>query len=64
MVHMGHSDTRYLPVHAPLQVTPLVIDGGLMAICSTVADVKGWSMQEAADRLAANFRAFYAQQVR
>jgi Tat protein secretion system quality control protein TatD with DNase activity len=45
------------------QVTPLVIDAGLMNICTIVADVKGWSMQEAAQRLAANFTAFYAQQL-
>jgi hypothetical protein len=47
----------------PSQVTPLVIDAGLMSIARIVADVKGWSLREATDRLAANFRAFYAGQL-
>lgn len=45
------------------QVTPLVIDDSLVAMCQTVAEVKGWSMQQAADRLLDNFKAFYAEQL-
>ena len=48
---------------AAAQVTPLVIDDSLVAMCQTIADVKGWSMQQAADRLLENFRAFYEGQL-
>lgn len=41
------------------QVTPLVIDDSLVAMCEIVADVKGWTLQDAAHRLGENFRAFY-----
>jgi Tat protein secretion system quality control protein TatD with DNase activity len=44
-------------------VTPLVIDGGLLEICKVVAGVKGWSMQQTAERMLANFKAFYAGQM-
>lgn len=46
-----------------LQVTPLVIDDSLVAMCSIVADVKGWSMQQAAQQLADNFNTFYQDQL-
>lgn len=45
------------------QVTPLVIDDSLLAMCEIVADVKGWTLQDAARRLGNNFRAFYQQQL-
>lgn len=45
------------------QVTPLVIDDSLVAMCQIVADVKGWSMQEAAERLGQNFKTFYQDQL-
>lgn len=48
---------------AALQVTPLVIDGSLVAMCQIVADVKGWTMQQAAQRLGDNFKAFYQDQL-
>jgi Tat protein secretion system quality control protein TatD with DNase activity len=44
-------------------VTPLVIDCGLLEICRVVAGVKGWSMQQTAERMLANFKAFYAGQM-
>jgi hypothetical protein len=47
----------------PAQVTPLVIDESLLAMCHTVADVKGWSMQQAAEALLQNFRTFYEAQL-
>jgi Tat protein secretion system quality control protein TatD with DNase activity len=50
-------------VVAALQVTPLVIDGSLVAMCQIVADVKGWTMQQAAQRLGDNFKAFYQDQL-
>lgn len=40
-----------------------MIDDSLAAMCAIIADVKGWSMQEAADRLAHNFRTFYEGQL-
>jgi Tat protein secretion system quality control protein TatD with DNase activity len=46
-----------------VQVTPLVIDDSLVAMCQIVADVKGWPLQEAAEKLQANFNAFYQQQL-
>lgn len=46
-----------------LQVTPLVIDDSLVAMCSIVADVKGWGMQQAAQQLADNFNTFYQDQL-
>jgi hypothetical protein len=46
-----------------LQVTPLVIDDSLVAMCSIVADVKGWGIQEAAQQLADNFNTFYHDQL-
>lgn len=46
-----------------VQVTPLVIDDSLLAMCQTVADVKGWSMQQAAEQLLQNFRTFYQGQL-
>jgi hypothetical protein len=46
----------------PAQVTPLVIDESLLAMCQIVADVKGWRMQQAAEKLLQNFRTFYEGQ--
>jgi hypothetical protein len=45
------------------QVTPLEVDAGLLAICRVVAEVKGWSLEEAAQRGLDNFRAFYWDQL-
>lgn len=42
-----------------VQVTPLVIDGGMMQICQTVSEVKGWSVQDTAQRMLNNFKDFY-----
>jgi Tat protein secretion system quality control protein TatD with DNase activity len=44
-------------------VTPLVIDSGLLQICKVVAGVKGWGLQETAERMLANFKAFYGDQL-
>jgi hypothetical protein len=44
-------------------VTPLEVDAGLLAICRVVAEVKGWSLEEAAQRGLDNFRAFYKDQL-
>lgn len=46
-----------------LQVTPLVIDDSLQAMAGIIADVRGWTLQEAAERLADNFRRFYQDQL-
>lgn len=46
-----------------LQVTPLVIDDSLVAMCEIVADVRGWTMQQTAQQLGDNFKAFYQDQV-
>lgn len=59
---LTHTHTLNPPVLC-LQVTPLVIDDSLVAMCEVIADVKGWTMQEAADRLYDNFKSFYQQQL-
>ncbi|KAI8467797.1 MAG: hypothetical protein J3K34DRAFT_370036 [Monoraphidium minutum] len=43
------------------QVTPLLIEGGMVDICRIVADAKGWGLEEAAARTLANFDAFYSR---
>jgi Tat protein secretion system quality control protein TatD with DNase activity len=45
-------------------VTPLVVDGSLLEICQVVSAVKGWGLQETAQRMLDNFKAFYAGQLR
>lgn len=41
----------------------MVIDAGMLEICKVVAGVKGWSMQQTAERMLTNFRQFYAGQI-
>eukprot|EP00877_Chromochloris_zofingiensis_P007839 jgi/Chrzof1/3308/Cz12g20120.t1 len=48
---------------AACQVSPFKIDASLLDICQTVAEVKGWTMDEAAQRTYANFKDFYAVQL-
>jgi hypothetical protein len=45
------------------QVTPLEVDNGLLAICSVVAEVKGWTMEQAARTCLSNFKEFYKEQL-
>ena len=54
-------------VHACLlsvmQVTPLEVDDGLLAICGVVAEVKGWTREQAARKCLSNFKGFYKDQL-
>lgn len=45
------------------QVTPLVIDDSLQAMAGIIADVRGWTLHEAAEQLADNFNRFYQNQL-
>eukprot|EP00775_Hariotina_reticulata_P009067 gene9067-9237_t len=45
------------------QVSPLVIEDGMLHICQVVASVKGWSLQHAEQQLSANFGNFYGHQL-
>jgi Tat protein secretion system quality control protein TatD with DNase activity len=40
-----------------------VIDDSLQAMAGFIADVRGWTPQEAAEQLADNFRRFYQDQI-
>lgn len=40
-----------------------MIDDGMMQICQTVSEVKGWSLQDTAQRMLSNFKDFYQEQL-